>query len=83
LPVIFDLFAQADTSMDRAIGGLGVGLSLAKSLTEAHGGTIRAESEGLDKGYHFSRPLREAEFLDWMAEQAGAERDRSALLRPL
>jgi sensor c-di-GMP phosphodiesterase-like protein len=51
--------------------------------SEAQFTCLREHGCSLGQGYHFSRPLREAEFLDWMAEQAGAERDRSALLRPL
>ena len=50
---IFDLFVQAQTSLDRAKGGLGIGLSLAQRLTELHGGTIVARSEGLGHGSEF------------------------------
>jgi signal transduction histidine kinase len=50
LPNIFDMFAQADRSLDRCQGGLGVGLTLVKTLVEMHGGTVRAESEGVDRG---------------------------------
>jgi len=50
---IFDLFVQAHTSLDRAKGGLGIGLSLARRLTELHGGTIVAKSEGLGRGSEF------------------------------
>ncbi len=52
-PAIFDLFVQAQTSLDRAKGGLGIGLSLAQRLTELHGGTIVARSEGLGRGSEF------------------------------
>jgi PAS domain S-box-containing protein len=54
LPRIFDLFAQADRSLDRSQGGLGIGLSLAQRLVELHRGTIEAHSEGLGKGSEFS-----------------------------
>jgi len=50
LPHIFDLFAQADQSLDRSQGGLGIGLTLVKHLVGLHGGTVEAHSEGLGKG---------------------------------
>ena len=57
LPRIFDLFAQADTSLDRAQGGMGIGLTLVQSLAQLHGGTVRAKSEGVGKGSEFSVTL--------------------------
>jgi signal transduction histidine kinase len=53
LPRIFELFTQIDRSLDRAQGGLGVGLSLVKSVAELHHGTVQAFSEGLGKGSEF------------------------------
>ncbi|MCG2593589.1 response regulator [Ramlibacter sp. XY19] len=50
LPHMFDLFAQADQSLDRSQGGLGIGLTLVKHLIELHGGHVFATSEGLGKG---------------------------------
>ncbi|UGQ47997.1 ATP-binding protein [Massilia endophytica] len=50
---IFEMFIQADSSLERTTAGLGVGLSLARRLVELHGGTIRARSEGAGKGSEF------------------------------
>jgi two-component system, chemotaxis family, CheB/CheR fusion protein len=58
LPIIFETFEQADRSLDRSRGGLGLGLSLVKGLTELHGGTIEAKSEGLGKGSEFMIRLK-------------------------
>jgi PAS domain S-box-containing protein len=51
---IFSPFEQADSSIHRRYGGLGLGLSIARTLTKAHGGTLEAASEGLDKGAKFT-----------------------------
>jgi PAS domain S-box-containing protein len=50
----FDLFAQAERSSDRSSGGLGLGLSLVKSLVELHSGTVTCESAGLGRGSKFT-----------------------------
>ena len=51
---IFEIFHQARTQRTQGIGGLGVGLSVARSLAELHGGGIRAESAGLGRGSTFT-----------------------------
>jgi PAS domain S-box-containing protein len=53
LEKIFELFAQEDFSLERSHGGLGIGLSLVRNLTELHGGTVLARSEGHGKGSEF------------------------------
>ncbi len=57
LPYVFDRFRQAEGSISRKQGGLGLGLAVARHLVELHGGTIRAESEGLGKGAVFAVDL--------------------------
>jgi PAS domain S-box-containing protein len=57
IPFIFERFRQADASRSRKYGGLGVGLSIAKSLVEQHGGAIYAESAGVGKGSTFNVTL--------------------------
>jgi CheY-like chemotaxis protein/two-component sensor histidine kinase len=53
IPRVFESFVQLDRTEGRAQGGLGIGLTLAKSLVELHGGTIAARSEGVGLGSEF------------------------------
>ena len=80
LPRIFDLFAQADNSLARSRGGLGIGLALVRNLVQMHGGVIEARSEGLGRGCEFvvrlpALPQREA--------QAAADVSAPGVTRPL
>ncbi|MEC4721638.1 ATP-binding protein [Noviherbaspirillum sp. CPCC 100848] len=54
LSKIFDMFVQVDTEIDRAQGGLGIGLTLVQKLVEMHGGTVDAYSEGIGCGSTFT-----------------------------
>ncbi|WP_165247315.1 PAS domain S-box protein [Paludisphaera soli] len=50
---VFDVFTQVDRTLDRSEGGLGLGLSLVRSLVEMHGGAVEARSDGLGRGSEF------------------------------
>src|SRR5262249_19906220 len=60
LPKIFDVFVQGDRALDRAQGGLGLGLTLVKALVTMHGGTVHARSDGEGKGSIFTVRLPRA-----------------------
>jgi len=53
LPRVFDLFTQADRSLARSAGGLGIGLTIVRSLVELHGGAVTAASDGPGRGSEF------------------------------
>lgn len=61
LPQMFELFAQGDRSLARQEGGLGIGLTVARSLAELHGGSLNAVSDGPGKGSEFTFRLPAAE----------------------
>ncbi len=69
---IFDLFSQADQSLEKTQGGLGIGLALARGLAEIHGGTVSAASEGEGRGSEFTVRLPMAADADMPAEAADA-----------
>src|SRR5262249_14323266 len=72
----FDLFVQADRSLDRSQGGLGIGLTLVKRLVEMHGGTVAARSEGPGRGSEFIVQLRT------LAEQRPSDRPETQAAAP-
>jgi signal transduction histidine kinase len=57
LPRLFDIFAQADGSLDRSRGGLGLGLALVKGLVALHGGSVSVASPGVGRGATFTVQL--------------------------
>lgn len=80
IPNLFQMFSQVDSAIDRAQGGLGIGLALVKGLIELHGGTVEVASAGIGHGSEFiirlPRSLRVAS-----AAQSGAE-PRDSTLKP-
>jgi PAS domain S-box-containing protein len=86
LPRVFDQFVQAEQSLARSKGGLGVGLTLVRKLVEMHGGSIEARSEGVGKGSEFvvrlpaKRQSRHAGPTGSAAASAGRTRRRILLV---
>ncbi len=72
LPQVFDLFAQADSSLDRSRGGLGIGLTVARSLIGLHGGRVDVHSAGIDRGSEFVMSLPRVEASVSAPESAAA-----------
>jgi CheY-like chemotaxis protein len=75
---VFDLFMQADRSLDRSQGGLGIGLTLVRRLLEKHGGSVRAESDGKNRGSEFVVELPLAPEESVRATESAAETSSSA-----
>ena len=72
LPRIFELFVQGDHDTSRHHGGLGIGLALARTLTEMHGGTIDAQSDGVGHGSSFTIRIPSPPFPEEMAAPVSA-----------
>ena len=70
LPSIFEMFVQADNSLNCSQGGLGIGLTLVKSLVELHGGTVEATSDGLGNGSEFTVRLPILQASDVIPEES-------------
>jgi signal transduction histidine kinase/ActR/RegA family two-component response regulator len=84
LPHVFDLFVQADPALNRAEGGMGIGLTLVRRLVELHGGRVWANSPGAGRGSEFvvrlPLVLTEPAVMDEPAERAAVSRPRRVLI---
>jgi PAS domain S-box-containing protein len=79
LPHIFDLFVQERQAIDRAQGGLGIGLTIVRNLVERHGGTVQVASDGPGRGSEFTIRLPRATWADQSESiPRGLELDRQA-----
>lgn len=83
LPHIFELFTQADTSLDRGGAGLGIGLTLVQRLVALHGGTIEVRSEGSGLGSEFTVRLPAVSETSRTPGPSGPALDSQARLRVL
>jgi PAS domain S-box-containing protein len=87
LPKIFDLFSQIEATLDRAQGGLGIGLSLVRKLVTLHGGTVTAASPGIGHGSTFTvrlpTTLAEAARLPTLAPPESVTREQTKCRRIL
>jgi PAS domain S-box-containing protein len=86
LPRLFELFVQGERALDRSEGGLGIGLTIAKSLCELHGGTIEATSGGTGQGSTFKVTLPLAQpavaGADAATSDVGSAGEANGRLRP-
>src|SRR6266403_3206473 len=74
---IFDPFEQGNRSLERRFGGLGLGLAISKSLAQAHGGTLTAQSDGRDRGSTFLLSMQTTSPAEGLAVPARASGERS------
>jgi len=79
MPRLFEMFSQIDSAIDRAEGGLGIGLALVKGLVELHGGTVEAHSAGVGHGSQFSIHLPRSVVV---SERPTGELEQSPFLEP-
>lgn len=87
LPHVFELFVQGNRSLERAQGGLGIGLTLVRRLVEMHGGSIQAKSEGTGQGAEFTVGLplattraRDEQIEPMRTHRLGSQRRRRILV---
>lgn len=83
LPHVFETFMQADTSLDRTAGGLGLGLPVANGFIKLHDGTISANSDGLGQGSRFTITLPNVQVVEAKAPAAAAPGQAGGKLRLL
>jgi PAS domain S-box-containing protein len=82
LPRIFDLFTQADRSLDRSHGGLGIGLTVVRKLVSMHDGTVVASSAGLGNGSEFTVRLPRLSDTGIIESQRKESREEFPLIAP-
>jgi two-component system CheB/CheR fusion protein len=82
LPIVFEPFVQANGALDRAQGGLGIGLTLVRSLVEMHGGRVSAHSEGLGTGTEIAVRLPRLPAMSEEGPEEGAEERSEDSARP-
>jgi PAS domain S-box-containing protein len=82
MPRIFDLFTQSEQTLDRSQGGLGLGLTIVRSLVELHGGKVTARSEGAGRGSEFTVELPPLEPTAFGLGGSSAPEDLELALQP-
>ncbi len=78
LPRLFEMFSQGERTSRRSQGGLGIGLALVRRLLEMHGGNVRAESAGRDRGSRFTVRLPLGPAAHALPERASARPEQAA-----